>query len=311
MEMGFDTTFYAVRFGLLRKIIGSKNNKLEDFFHQKVPRPSELGKEILHHLIQGNYEQLNQLNAEDEMNYYQEFYTIYRLIVNIFGRLLDNDAGSGTIGVGTCLAIDDLLEEKNYPPGFRVQTIFEAREVPGFKKELPEAVEDEYLFFSYISPSTIKKAREIAQHLEDKEKEEEESTASTNKKRKVDSSNLSIRSYAIDAEKKIRKDWLLNKMNIYGISTMHSFKKWEAQVAKSMVLPIWPLNSSENQHCYWNDLPQDLQLHILSFVDDVRTLTRLAQVNKQLHEILLEDEGSDEKYWEPFRRDVGFIAFTC
>ena len=72
------------------------------------------------------------MKEEEPIEYHLSFYHIYEVIIRFLGRELDADAGTkGNIGFRDFEEVDDILNEKNYPIGFRLETLFDQREVPG------------------------------------------------------------------------------------------------------------------------------------------------------------------------------------
>ena len=295
--MGWTTEFYVIGLKSLNQVIGSKNNDWKKLICDNLPKKEKF---LVDDIVDGNYKKLEESYSKEPLKYHLQLFEIYRTIVNLLGRELDTDAGDDCIGYRDHEDVDEWLNEKNYPSGFQLETLFNIREIPGFKDKIPiykEGTDDGYYIFSYISPSTMTKARKIANDLADLQNKR-----STKKSKK----SLSM-GYHEECEHKIRNDWLLNKCNIYAINKSKKYKNWK----KQNELKVTSNNSSipGNEHCYWNKLPEEVVMIIVSEVDSVVTLCRLAQVNKALNEMIM-DENNDEDLWKQFRDDVAIVAFT-
>ena len=281
--MGWTTSFYSLDFTLLSLVIGSGNSEWEKKIKTKAKET-----EILKLLIKGNYKALQQLSEDDPLNYHTSFFSVYSKIVAVLGKELDPDAGSeGDIGFRGYEEVDELLQEKGYPPQFSLETLFQLREVPGYKGKLPlkqEYAEDGYWVYSYISPVTIEKARTIAKSLK--------TPRNKNKKQKTSKANRDM-DFPSGAEQRIR-DWLLNPKYMYPIP------KWTETYHTEEPVGIFK----------WNELPEVLQKHIILQIDCVKTLCKFALASKTLHQLIMQDDNSDETYWKPFRETVGIVAFT-
>jgi hypothetical protein len=187
------------------------------------------------------------------------------------------------------------LKKRTTPPSFRLETLFSPREVPGFKTKLPfDQSSAEYWYFSYLNPVTVEKARVVAKSLTEEQK------PCKNKKQKTGKVTKKL-DWEVDfptgAEQRIRCDWLLDKKNVYALP---SPKLWKWQMRNFSHLPVSTSAST------WTKLPDVMQKQIVQHVDNIKTLCRLAQVNKQLNNLT-----TDEELWKKFRKDVGIVVFVC